>query len=60
VKLFWIRLRSELYWLRKGYRPFRCSKCQRLRWTEELIINHGWCDRCFDESYAAYMKEHAR
>lgn len=33
----------------------RCSKCGRRKWVEELVGNYGWCDACFDASWASYV-----
>lgn len=33
-----------------------CPKCGHLCEMEEFILNFGWCDPCFDESFEMYME----
>jgi len=33
-----------------------CEKCGNWTDIEEFVINFGWCDPCFDESYVLYIE----
>lgn len=35
---------------------FRCVKCGKRKWAEEIILKYGWCGRCFDELWDEYTK----
>jgi len=34
-----------------------CGSCKSEIDWDEYVINFGWCNRCFDESYEQYMEE---
>lgn len=36
-----------------------CTNCGEIRPVDEIVTNYGWCAKCFDESYAEYIEEHA-